>query len=278
MGMLVRYKATARKRSLQKSNDEKKHIKASKSGKGAMKIKQLKKKKGKVPKAIRKEEEEEEQNQQKGTLQQQDASFVDKVVRGGDDASGGAIDVFAGSDFVSSDNPFLAQYAQSKKDQVASAATEEELLAEAHRYFATFNAKEKRIHKIAKEKMAQMKRINKKGGDKDGFKMVVPKSLKQMVRLQKRLEEKNFGDGDDGEQADDSAFDNLQHAFQGDGIQESEALPMRRKKVRTHTYDDFYQFQVHKKWTKNAETFLSRGKMSKNYFQEKQKQRSVKKL
>jgi hypothetical protein len=70
----------------------------------------------------------------------------------------------------------------------------------------------------------------------------------------------------------------LQSTFGGDGVSDTMSKPMRSKRKRNHAFDDFYQFQVARKWTRNAENFLSRGKASKTLFQEQQKKRNIKRL
>jgi len=148
--------------------------------------------------------------------------------------------------------------------------TEDELLQKAHEYFSQLNRDENRRNALAMKRLKEMKRVNRAGGDKDGFKYVVPKNVSTVVRQIMAAE------GVEGAAIEPES---LESHFGGTGVKESESKPMRRKKVRNHAFDDFYQFQVAKKWTKNAESFLARGRASKNMFVAKQKQlRTIKNM
>ena len=164
---------------------------------------------------------------------------------------------------------FLASYLEEKVLQTP-VVDESALLKDAHDYFKTLNKKERSWNKAAMNRLKDMKRVNKQGGDKDGFCYVVPKNVKTVVQqlmVQEGVEGANI----------DSA--QLESSFLGDGIRDTEQKPMRRHKVKNYAYDDFYQFQVAKKWTKNAESFLSRGRAGRNMFVAKQQnKRSIKKM
>ncbi len=170
---------------------------------------------------------------------------------------------------ASSGCPFLTTYLE-EKIMTSPVADEASLLKDAHEYFLRLNKKERQWNRTAMNRLKDMKRANRQGGDKDGFQYVVPKSVKtvvQQIMVQEGVEGANI----DGAQ--------LESAFLGDGIKETEQKPMRRKKVKNYAFDDFYQFQVAKKWTKNAESFLTRGRANRNMFMAKQQtKRTIKKL
>jgi hypothetical protein len=132
------------------------------------------------------------------------------------------------------------------------------LLSSANDYFNEINREEKQLNNDAMRRLKEMKRANKKGGDKDGFKFVVPKTVARMAKAMKR--DKNHG----------VEAESLQNAFGGDGVEETEKLPGKRKKRAGDTRSDFYQFQVWKQWTKNAEKFLSKGRSDRGMFAKKQ--------
>lgn len=137
------------------------------------------------------------------------------------------------------------------------------LLNKAHEYFTELNAKEKRVMSEAHRRIQEMKKINANGGDSQGFKFKLPKNVKTYA---KKLRSDLVG-GDVGA--------TLQHSFGGDevaladGDEDVDGKPMKRKKRRGATRDDFYQHQVWQKWTQNAEKFLSRGRASAKFFEAK---------
>ena len=137
-------------------------------------------------------------------------------------------------------------------DEGAEYADPSVLLNAAHDYFKTFNRDERLRLQEANRRLHEMKRINRKGGDKDGFKFVVPKSAKQLAdqMAQGIIHGKT-----------------LESSFGGDGLSDSIAPPVRKQGKRKFAKDDFYQFQVFKKWTRNAEQFLQRGHMSRSVLQ-----------
>lgn len=160
---------------------------------------------------------------------------------------------------------FMREYAASKQ---VEGRDESELLKKAHDYFGQLNRDERRRNALAMRRIKDMKTVNRRGGDKDGFKYVVPKNVSTVVR------QIMVAEGVEGAQVDPES---LESTFGGDGVKESAAKPMRSHKQRNHCFDDFYQFQVAKKWTKNAESFLSRGRAGKNLFAARQL-RTIKKM
>lgn len=162
---------------------------------------------------------------------------------------------------------FMKAYTEERGDQAKS---EEALLQQAHQYFSQLNRDEQRRNTAAMRRLKEMKKVNRAGGDKDGFRYVVPKNVSTVVR------QLMVAEGVEGAQVDPES---LGSHFGGDGVKETEAKPMRSKKQRNQSFDDFYQFQVAKKWARNAESFLARGRAGKNMFAAKQKQqRSIKKM
>ena len=155
-------------------------------------------------------------------------------------------------------NEFVALVTQAKADK---SLTDTDLLQRAHNYFTKLNSDDQRRNRQAFQRLREMKRINKQGGDKDGFKFVIPKSVTTIVRQIAAAE---------GVEGADVDPESLSSQFIGDGVAETSAKPMRSYKPRKQCFDDFYQFQVAKKWTKNAESFLARGRMTKKMFTAKQ--------
>lgn len=138
------------------------------------------------------------------------------------------------------------------------------LLADAHRLFADLSETERRRNAFARRKIAEMKAINKSGGDKDGFRYVLPTSVKSYAR-------QLAGEGLD-------IPENLDSHFLGDGIQDTMKAPSRKKEKKKY-HDDFYSFQIAKKWTRNAENFLSKAQRTKNLFiNRQQRMRTTKKM
>lgn len=141
---------------------------------------------------------------------------------------------------------------------------QDKLLTEAHKLFAELSETERKRNAFARKKIAEMKAINKRGGDKDGFKYVLPTSIKSYAR-------QLAGDGHD-------IPEDLASHFLGDGIQDTMKAPSRKKDKKRY-HDDFYSFQIAKKWTKNAENFLNKAKKTKNMFiSRQQKLRTTKKM
>jgi hypothetical protein len=132
------------------------------------------------------------------------------------------------------------------------------LLREANVFFNEMGKAEKRRFREAHAKIKEMKAVNAKGGDKDGFKFVIPKSVKSMARQL----DPNSGDG----------LPELRSTFVEEAAVEVPPeshtdKPMKRKKRAGHVSKDFYQVQVWKRWTQNAEKFLSRGRASSKLFE-----------
>lgn len=168
---------------------------------------------------------------------------------------------------------FYEDYAERKQTQAVS---EDVMLKNAHEYFKKVGQQERRLNTSAASFLRRMKEVNLKGGDKDGFRYVVPKNVRSVVKMMKQNEHlASGGTEDDGTFIDE---DNLQSTFGGDGTEETSDRPMRSNKKRQSTYHDFYQFQVSKRWTRNAESFLNRGKAHKALFEAKKRQRSIRKL
>ncbi|CAD2216789.1 hypothetical protein AGDE_01671 [Angomonas deanei] len=164
---------------------------------------------------------------------------------------------------------YLSDYAQKKK---AELVTEEELLGKAHEYFTDLNKREKELKKAAVKYIQRLTEINRRGGDKDGFKYVIPRSTKSVVR---RMLASQGGDYVDP--------DSLVSTFGGEEVTQEETedksdYPTRKRKRNPDRYKDFYQFQVTKRWTENAEKFLKRGRAHKALFEAKKHQRSIRKL
>lgn len=200
------------------------------------------------------------------TDEEQDQYIATRAIRGQHEGSTSLLrDPLADTGLLGID--FMKSYTEERGDEVR---TEEALLQQAHQYFSQLNRDEQRRNKAAMKRLKEMKSVNRAGGDKDGFRYVVPKSVSTVVR------QLMVADGVEGAQVDPET---LGHHFGGDGVKETEAKPMRSKKARNQSFDDFYQFQVAKKWARNAESFLARGRANKNMFAAKQKQqRSIKKM
>lgn len=195
-----------------------------------------------------------------------------RVASGGNATSSGGGSVFASATDAAGlpvSCPFLNSYLE-EKIMNAPIVDEASLLQDAHTYFTNLTKKERHWNRTAMNRLRDMKRVNRQGGDKDGFQYVVPKHAKTVVQ-QLMMQEGVEGASVDGEK--------LESTFLGDGMRETESKPMRRKKIKNYAFDDFYQFQVAKKWTKNAESFLSRGRANRNMFMAKQQtKRTIKKM
>ena len=157
-----------------------------------------------------------------------------------------SVDAFAAPDAFDDDNEDA--YTEPKK-----------LLKKANVFFAEMGRDEKRRMREAHARIKEMKAVNAKGGDKDGFKFVIPKSVKAMAKTL-----------DPNAAADD--LPELRSTFAEDAAAEvapesHSDKPMKRKKRTGHISKDFYQVQVWKRWTNNAEKFLSRGRASNKLFE-----------
>lgn len=171
-----------------------------------------------------------------------------------------------------SDLAFVEDYTSKKQADVVSA---DQLLHTAHVYFKELGKREQSLNKVAREHMRRMREVNRRGGDKDGFRYVLPKNVKVMVR-QLLAEQKSREGVSDGEAFVDP--DELVSTFGGDGLKETSDIPVRRRRRQNRTSSDFYQFQVSKRWTRNAENFLRRSRPTKALFEAKKHQRSIKKF
>jgi hypothetical protein len=122
------------------------------------------------------------------------------------------------------------------------------------------------------QRLKEMKRVNRKGGDDDGFKYVIPKNHKQLLHLEQQLTADPTK-----ELADPTA--KLSSHFGGDGVEETEKIAGKRKTRKPRFKDDFYQLQNVKKWTKRAENFLSKTRKGRQLQQARMKaNRTIKRL
>ena len=178
---------------------------------------------------------------------------------------------------------FVASIARQKGD--AEYVAQDELLDSAHEYFTQINKEEKRRNRMAMARIQEMKRINDAGGDKDGFKFILPKSVKTFARTMnvKGMPRREPNVDYSGVDPDELQSQFLTKADPGTSIgaeADRELLQNARKnKKKEVMLDDFYQHQRAKKWAKNAENFLLKGRANKNMFMKRQQsQRSAKNL
>lgn len=170
-----------------------------------------------------------------------------------------AVDPFAASSSMTSD--FFTPTIQ---DQ-----SEEEVLRKADNYFKDLNRKERLLNRAATLHMKRLKAINRKGGDKDGFRYVLPKNTKQLIHSMKSGEQETSVDPEVP----------LSSTFGSDTAKDEESdKPLRKSRRHGGTYSDFYQFQVSQRWTRNAERFLFRDRVDKSVFESKKRQRNIKNL
>lgn len=223
-------------------------------------------------------------NGDEGVETAQDKLLLERAIRGEDVAGADGSAAGFSSSFVRHDPTlypdlaFFDDYAEKKSAEIAS---EDALLKDAHKFFKELGKRERRLNMAASRRLKELKAINRRGGDRDGFRYVVPKNAKQLVRQMVIAE----GAGAHGVTAEVDP-DSLVSSFGGSGVggSESTALeeasdkPSRRRNKRSSTFSDFYQFQVSRRWTRNAESFLNRGRASKSLFEAKKRQRSIKKL
>lgn len=191
--------------------------------------------------------------------------LIERTIRGGVGAEPVSV-VREDQTLYPDDVAFFDDYAEQKRTEAIS---EDQLLANAHQYFQELGRKERRINQIAARHLKEMREVNRRGGDKDGFRYVLPKNVKEVVHQMMSNSNNNATSFDP---------DMLVSTFGGDPVQETSDKPMRRRRNRTSTYSDFYQFQVSKRWTRNAESFLNRGRAIKSLFEAKKRQRSIRKL
>ncbi|KAG5492664.1 hypothetical protein JKF63_01243 [Porcisia hertigi] len=214
------------------------------------------------------------------TPAERDRELLARAIRGddvlGSDAATGAADgvLFIRQDpLLYPDHAFLDDYAERKHADVVSA---DDLLEKAHHFFKKLGKRERVLNKVAKEHISHLRAVNRRGGDKEGFRYVVPKSVKKVVR--ELLSAQKARDGEEDPEALIDP-DQLESTFGGDGVAETSERPVRRsRRQRSRTYSDFYQFQVSKRWTRNAENFLKRSRPNKMLFEAKKHQRSIKKF
>lgn len=213
------------------------------------------------------------------TPAERDRALLAKAIRGddllgGDGAAGSAAD---GAAFIRQDPSlypdleFLDEYAERKHAEVVSA---DQLLENAHHFFKDLGKREQALNRVAKEHINHLRAVNRRGGDKEGFRYVVPKNVKHVVRELLSAQRAREGVEDPESLIDPQS---LVSTFGGDGVAETSDKPVRRsRRKRNRTYSDFYQFQVSKKWTRNAENFLKRSRPNKMLFEAKKHQRSIK--
>ncbi|KPI90267.1 hypothetical protein ABL78_0649 [Leptomonas seymouri] len=212
------------------------------------------------------------------TPTERDRVLIAKVIRG-DDLLGGddAAAPVDGATFIRQDPSlypdleFLDEYAEKKHAEVVSA---DQLLESAHHFFKDLGKREQALNRVAKEHIKHLRAVNRRGGDKDGFRYVVPKNVKHVVRELLSAQKAREGVEDPEALIDPQS---LVSTFGGDGMAETSDKPVRRsRRKHNRTYSDFYQFQVSKKWTRNAENFLKRSRPNKTLFEAKKHQRSIK--
>ncbi|KPA86222.1 hypothetical protein ABB37_00459 [Leptomonas pyrrhocoris] len=212
------------------------------------------------------------------TPAERDRALLAKAIRGDDLLGGdGTASVGDGATFIRQDPSlypdleFLDEYAEKKHAEVVSA---DQLLENAHHFFKDLGKREQALNRVAKEHINHLRAVNRRGGDKDGFRYVVPKNVKHVVRELLSAQKSREGVEDPETLIDPQS---LVSTFGGDGVAETSDKPVRRsRRKRNRTYSDFYQFQVSKKWTRNAENFLKRSRPNKMLFEAKKQQRSIK--
>ncbi|KAG5466282.1 hypothetical protein LSCM4_01428 [Leishmania orientalis] len=212
------------------------------------------------------------------TQAERDRQLLALAIRGddlfGSDATTGSDD---GAAFIRQDpslypdHAFLDDYAEKKHAEAVSA---DQLLKNADHFFKNLGKRERALNKVAKEHIQHLRAVNRRGGDKEGFRYVVPKNVKRVVQ-ELLLAQKARDGNEDPEVLIDP--DQLESTFGGDGVAETSEKPVRRSRRRSsRTYSDFYQFQVSRQWTRNAENFLKRSRPNKMLFEAKKHQRSIK--
>ncbi|CCW62092.1 unnamed protein product [Phytomonas sp. EM1] len=211
-----------------------------------------------------------------------DRVLIEQMIRGKDYITGDE-SIAETRNFVREDPalypPEVAFYEDLAEEKEGEDITENSLLDNAHRYFKELNAKEHHIKQSAAAYLKRMRKINRRGGDKDGFRYVLPSSVKQVAR-QMMLTNSVAASGGKNSAIPLAMVGTtaLNSTFDGDGVRAAEAKPMRSRRLRMSTFSDFYKFQVSKRWTQNAESFLNRGRAHKALFNAKKRQRSIRKL
>jgi hypothetical protein len=212
------------------------------------------------------------------TPAERDRALLAKAIRGDDllggdgaGAAGDAATLIRHDPSLYPNIDFLDEYAETKHAEVVSA---DQLLQNAHHFFKDLGKREQALNRVAKEHINHLRAVNRRGGDKDGFRYVVPKNVKHVVRELLLAQKAREGVEDPEALIDPQS---LVSTFGGDGVAETSDRPVRRsRRKRNRTYSDFYQFQVSKKWTRNAENFLKRSRPNKMLFEAKKHQRSIK--
>ncbi|CCW69448.1 unnamed protein product [Phytomonas sp. Hart1] len=216
------------------------------------------------------------------TIDELDHVLIEQTIRGQDYAIGE--EPFAQArNFVREDPtlypPEIAFCEDLAEEKEGEDLTEDALLDNAHRYFKELNAKEQQINQSAAAYLKKMRAINHRGGDKDGFRYVLPSSVKQVAR-QMMLASSAAATNENKKVSSLAMVDTtpLDSTFNGDGERLTEKKPVRSRRRRPSTFSDFYKFQVSKRWTQNAESFLNRGRVNKTLFEAKKHQRNIWKL
>lgn len=173
------------------------------------------------------------------------------------------------------DNPFASDFIDSNFEvenlDSIKIVSEDEVLEKANEYYKKFKKDEREANRVAALHLKKMREVNRQGGDKEGFRYVLPKNVKELVR--QTLEKNGMGSVLlKNSSSPPSLFDSLNYA------DDENDKPKRKKKKREGTSSDFYQSQVSKKWTRNAERFLFRDRIDKSLFESKKHQRSIKNL
>nr|CCD17370.1 unnamed protein product [Trypanosoma congolense IL3000] len=200
-----------------------------------------------------------------------DKELIKRVICGEDDryddnVGGASTDNVLHSPYL----PFLDDYTQQKRSEIVEP---DELLERAHTYFADLGRRESTLKREAARKLRELKEINRRGGDKDGFRYVVPRNVTEVVRHMVQGSEVDLtrvsssfpGDDDEKNRSDEHHH-------------EAADRPMHRRKRRNPCYSDFYQFQVSQRWTQNAERFLEKGRAHKSMFEASKQKRSLRKF
>lgn len=159
----------------------------------------------------------------------------------------------------------------------------DDLLNEGNQFFIKRNKEERALTKAALKRIEEMKKINEKGGDGNGFKYIIPRSAKKLASrmagdVEITLEDRKAAAGRLLPTTLSTATTNGDGADAEDitGGLNDDDRPMRKKKPRAaKELKDFYTWQKWKNWTRNAENFLSRGKLSRKVFDSKRKFKSV---
>ncbi|EAN77231.1 uncharacterized protein TEOVI_000340100 [Trypanosoma equiperdum] len=200
-----------------------------------------------------------------------DKQLLQRVI-GGEDGKrdSTSADAPGGGGFNSPHLPFLDDYAQQKRSEIVEA---DGLLQKAHSYFKDLSKRECQLRRAAAKRLRELKEINKRGGDKDGFRYVVPRNVSEVVRQMTQ-----GADVDPTQLVSTFGAEDDKLRSQEEHLHEASDRPMHRRKRKNPCYSDFYQFQVSKRWTRNAERFLEKGRAHKSMFEASKQRRSLKKF